>query len=181
VSLIQSNYMGFGSGVTVAPFGFGLQNRGSQFALDRRHANAYAPGKRPFHTIIPAFAMREGEALLAFGVMGAAMQPQGQVQVLTNMLDFGMGLQAAGDAPRVRHEGSTEPTGAPPLAGGGTVHLEPGFDSAAIDGLSRRGHRIEPMGGRAAFGGYQAIRRDWHRSAYFGASESRKDGHAAGY
>ncbi len=181
VSLIQSNYMGFGSGVTVAPFGFGLQNRGSQFALDASHANAYAPGKRPFHTIIPAFAMREGEALLAFGVMGAAMQPQGQVQVLTNMLDFGMSLQAAGDAPRVRHEGSTEPTGAPALAGGGTVHLEPGFDAAALAGLSRRGHRIESMGGRAAFGGYQAIRRDLRRGLYLGASESRKDGHAAGY
>ena len=104
--------------------------------------------------------MRDGEALLAFGVMGAAMQPQGQVQVLSNMLDFGMGLQAAGDAPRVRHEGSTEPTGAPPLAGGGTVHLEPGFDAAAIEGLRARGHRIEPMGNRGAFGGYQAIRRE---------------------
>ncbi len=111
VSLIQSNYMGFGSGVTVVPFGFGLQNRGSQFALDPQHANAYAPGKRPFHTIIPAFAIRAGEALLAFGVMGAAMQPQGQVQVLSNMIDFGMGLQAAGDAPRVRHEGSTRADG----------------------------------------------------------------------
>jgi gamma-glutamyltranspeptidase/glutathione hydrolase len=181
VSLIQSNYMGFGSGVTVAPFGFGLQNRGSQFALDAQHANAYAPGKRPFHTIIPAFAMRDGEALLAFGVMGAAMQPQGQVQVLTNMLDFRLGLQAAGDAPRVRHEGSTEPTGAPPLAHGGTVHLEPGFAAAAIDGLRRRGHRIEPMGSSAAFGGYQAIRRDLHTRVYFGASESRKDGYAAGF
>jgi gamma-glutamyltranspeptidase/glutathione hydrolase len=181
VSLIQSNYMGFGSGVTVAPFGFGLQNRGSQFALDPQHANAYAPGKRPFHTIIPGFAMREGEALLAFGVMGAAMQPQGQVQVLSNMIDFGMGLQGAGDAPRVRHEGSTEPTGAPPLAHGGTVHLEPGFSLAAVDGLRERGHRIEPMGERAAFGGYQAIRRDLRSGVYFGASESRKDGHAAGF
>jgi len=180
VSLIQSTYMGFGSGVAVAPFGFGLQNRGSQFALDAKHANAYTPGKRPFHTIIPAFALREGEAL-AFGVMGAAMQPQGQVQVLSNIVDFGMGLQAAGDAPRVRHEGSTEPTGAPPLAGGGTVHLEPGFDAAAIEGLAARGHRIEPMGSRAAFGGYQAIRRDLRTGVYFGASESRKDGHAAGF
>jgi gamma-glutamyltranspeptidase/glutathione hydrolase len=180
VSLIQSNYMGFGSGVTVAPFGFGLQNRGSQFAIDAKHANAYAPGKRPFHTIIPAFAVREGEAL-AFGVMGAAMQPQGQVQVLTNIVDFGMGLQAAGDAPRVRHEGSTEPTGAPPLAGGGTVHLEPGFDAAAVANLAARGHRVEPVGSRAAFGGYQAIRRDLRTGVYFGASESRKDGHAAGF
>jgi gamma-glutamyltranspeptidase/glutathione hydrolase len=181
VSLIQSNYMGFGSGVTVAPFGFGLQNRGSQFALDPQHANAYAPGKRPFHTIIPAFAERGGEALLAFGVMGAAMQPQGQVQVLTNLLDFGMGLQGAGDAPRVRHEGSTEPTGALPLAHGGTVHHEPGFDARAVEGLRARGHRIEPMGNRAAFGGYQAIRRDLHSGVYCGASESRKDGHAAGF
>ncbi len=180
VSLIQSNYMGFGSGVTVAPFGFGLQNRGSQFALDAKHANAYAPAKRPFHTIIPGFAIREGEALLAFGVMGAAMQPQGQVQVLTNMLDFGMDLQAAGDAPRVRHEGSTEPTGAPQIPGGGTVHLESGFSEAAIAELAQRGHRIEPMGSRAAFGGYQAIRRDLREGVYFGASESRKDGHAAG-
>jgi len=180
VSLIQSNYMGFGSGVTVEEYGFGLQNRGSQFALDARHANAYAPGKRPFHTIIPAFAIRDGE-LLAFGVMGAAMQPQGQVQVLTNMLDFGLGLQGAGDAPRVRHEGSTEPTGAPQLAHGGTVYLEPGFEVRAIEGLRARGHRIEPIDGRAAFGGYQAIRRDLETGVYFGASESRKDGHAAGY
>jgi len=181
VSLIQSNYMGFGSGVTVVPFGFGLQNRGSQFALDAKHANAYAPGKRPFHTIIPAFAIREGDALLAFGVMGAAMQPQGQVQVLTNMLDFGMGLQAAGDAPRVRHEGSTEPTGEPPFPGGGWLHLEPGFDEAAVEGLRQRGHRIEPHGGSAAFGGYQAIKRDLRSGVYLGASESRKDGHAAGH
>jgi len=181
VSLIQSNYMGFGSGVTVVPFGFGLQNRGSQFALDAKHANAYAPGKRPFHTIIPAFAIREGDALLAFGVMGAAMQPQGQVQVLTNMLDFGMGLQAAGDAPRVRHEGSTEPTGEPPFPGGGWLHLEPGFDEAAVEGLRQRGHRIEPHGGSAAFGGYQAIKHDLRSGVYLGASESRKDGHAAGH
>jgi gamma-glutamyltranspeptidase/glutathione hydrolase len=181
VSLIQSNYMGFGSGVTVAPFGFGLQNRGSQFALERKHANAYAPGKRPFHTIIPAFARLGDDALLAFGVMGAAMQPQGHVQVLTNMVDFGFGLQGAGDAPRVRHEGSTEPTGAPPLAHGGTVHLEPGFAAETIEGLRARGHRIEPMQDRAAFGGYQAIRRDLRSGVYFGASESRKDGHAAGF
>jgi gamma-glutamyltranspeptidase/glutathione hydrolase len=181
VSLIQSNYMGFGSGLTVAPFGFGLQNRGSQFALEPSHLNAYAPGKRPFHTIIPGFAIRNGEALLAFGVMGAAMQPQGQVQVLTNMVDFGFGLQGAGDAPRVRHEGSTEPTGAAPLPGGGTVHLEPGFAASAIEGLRARGHRIEPLDNRAAFGGYQAIRRDLRTGVYFGASESRKDGHAAGY
>jgi gamma-glutamyltranspeptidase/glutathione hydrolase len=181
VSLIQSNYAGFGSGVTVVPFGFGLQNRGSQFALDARHANAYAPGKRPFHTIIPAFAQRAGEAQLAFGVMGAAMQPQGQVQVFSNLVDFGMGLQAAGDAPRVRHEGSTEPTGAPMLPHGGTVHLEPGIADAALEGLRARGHRLAAMGSRAAFGGYQAIARDLVHGVYVGASESRKDGQAAGF
>ncbi|HJR70680.1 MAG TPA: gamma-glutamyltransferase, partial [Gammaproteobacteria bacterium] len=181
VSLIQSNYVGFGSGVTVAPFGFGLQNRGSQFALDPKHANAYAPGKRPFHTIIPAFATRDGEALLAFGVMGAAMQPQGQVQVLSNLVDFGMGLQAAGDAPRVRHEGSTEPTGAAQDPSGGAVYLEPGFPPAALAGLRTRGHRLGVAANAATFGGYQAIRRDLRTLVYAGASESRKDGHAAGY
>ena len=126
--------------------------------------------------------MRDGEALLAFGVMGAAMQPQGQVQVLQRTcVDFGMGVQAAGDAPRVRHEGSTEPTGAPPLAHGGTVHLEPGFAAAAIDGCAARGHRIEPMGAPRRF---RRLSSDPARPAngvYVGASESRKDGHAAGF
>lgn len=181
VSLIQSNYMGFGSGVTVERFGFGLQNRGSQFALHPEHPNAFEPGKRPFHTIIPAFAVRDGEALLAFGVMGAAMQPQGQVQVFTNMVDFGLNLQAAGDAARVRHEGSTEPTGAAASSDGGVVHLEPGFAAEAIDGLRARGHRVEIDRAAAPFGGYQAILRDVARGVYCGASESRKDGHAAGY
>jgi gamma-glutamyltranspeptidase/glutathione hydrolase len=181
VSLIQSNYMGFGSGVTVASFGFCIQNRGSQFALDPKHANAYVPGKRPFHTIIPAFATRDGEALLAFGVMGAAMQPQGQVQVLSNIVDFGMGLQAAGDAPRVRHEGSTEPTGALQWPDGGAVYLESGFAPQALAGLRARGHRLETTANAATFGGYQAIRRDLRTLVYSGASESRKDGHAAGY
>jgi gamma-glutamyltranspeptidase/glutathione hydrolase len=191
VSLIQSNYLGFGSGVTVERFGFGLQNRGSSFALEDGHANVYEPGKRPFHTIIPAFAIGPGfardrpsaaaEALLSFGVMGAAMQPQGQVQVFTNMVDFGMNPQAAGDAPRVRHEGSTEPTGGAAMSDGGVVHLEAGFGPEVAAGLSARGHRVAPgreSGG--AFGGYQAILRDEH-GVYCGASESRKDGHAAGY
>jgi gamma-glutamyltranspeptidase/glutathione hydrolase len=181
VSLIQSNYHGFGSGVTVERFGFGLQNRGSSFALEDGHANAYEPGKRPFHTIIPAFAFAP-EALLAFGVMGAAMQPQGHVQVLTNMVDFGMNPQAAGDAPRARHEGSTEPTGGAAMRDGGVVHLEAGFADEALAGLRSRGHEIAPPpGSRAAFGGYQAILRDTRSGVYRGASESRKDGHAAGY
>jgi gamma-glutamyltranspeptidase/glutathione hydrolase len=178
VSLIQSNYHGFGSGVTVERFGFGLQNRGSQFALEDGHANVFEPGKRPFHTIIPGFALRGGDAL-AFGVMGAAMQPQGQVQVFTNLVDFGMDVQAAGDAPRVRHDGSSEPTGGASLRDGGVVHLESGFAAAALDGLRTRGHRIART--RGGFGGYQAILRDSRRSVYVGASESRKDGHAAGY
>jgi gamma-glutamyltranspeptidase/glutathione hydrolase len=198
VSLIQSNYHGFGSGVTVERFGFGLQNRGSSFALDDGHANVYEPGKRPFHTIIPAFAFGCGRAhgprpagddlpaaLLSFGVMGAAMQPQGHVQVLTNIVDFEMNPQAAGDAPRVRHEGSTEPTGGAAMSDGGVVHLEPGFAHDAVEGLRARGHTIAPIttarAASGAFGGYQAILRDVRRGVYCGASESRKDGHAAGY
>ncbi|HEX6998823.1 MAG TPA: gamma-glutamyltransferase [Gammaproteobacteria bacterium] len=180
VSLIQSNYRGFGSGVTVTEFGFVLQNRGESFSLSPGHPNSYEPGKRPFHTIIPAFAARDGEWLMSFGVMGAAMQPQGQVQVLTNMIDFGMGVQEAGDAPRVRHEGSSEPTGAERAPGGGVVYVEPGFAAEAIEGLRERGHVVERAGG-AAFGGYQAVLRDLRRGVYFGASESRKDGHAAGF
>jgi gamma-glutamyltranspeptidase / glutathione hydrolase len=197
VSLIQSNYQGFGSGVTVERFGFGLQNRGSSFALRDGHANVYEPGKRPFHTIIPAFAFGGGlardpdpdhaggalpAALLSFGVMGAAMQPQGHVQVLMNMVDFGMNPQMAGDAPRARHDGSTEPTGGAVMSDGGVVHLESGFAHDAVEGLRKRGHTIAPgRGSGRDFGGYQAILRDAHRGVYLGASESRKDGHAAGY
>jgi gamma-glutamyltranspeptidase/glutathione hydrolase len=179
VSLIQSNYHGFGSGVTVPRYGFGLQNRGTSFALDPSHPNVYAPGKRPFHTIIPGFATRPGHALLAFGVMGGDMQPQGQVQVLSNMIDFAMNLQEAGDAPRVRHEGSSEPVGGAPMRDGGTVYLEPGFAAAAADGLRARDHRVAVA--ESGFGGYQAVLRDLKTGFYQGASEARKDGHAAGF
>jgi gamma-glutamyltranspeptidase / glutathione hydrolase len=182
VSLIQSNYLGFGSGMTIERFGFGLQSRGSSFALEPGHANVYEPCKRPFHTIIPGFAIRRrpnGEELLAFGVMGAAMQPQGQVQVLSNLIDFGMNPQEAGDAPRVRHEGSTEPTGGERMHDGGVVYLEPGFAAGTLDALRALGHEVETAVG-GAFGGYQAILRDGG-GVYQGASESRKDGHAAGY
>lgn len=179
VSLIQSNYHGFGSGVAVPRYGFGLQNRGTSFALDPSHPNVYAPGKRPFHTIIPGFATRPGDALLAFGVMGGDMQPQGQVQVLCNIVDFGMSLQEAGDAPRVRHEGSSDPTGGETMRDGGTVLLEPGFAAAAEEGLRARGHRVAAA--TSGFGGYQAVLRDLRTSIYHGASEARKDGHAAGY
>ncbi|HEY7672025.1 MAG TPA: gamma-glutamyltransferase [Gammaproteobacteria bacterium] len=178
VSLIQSNYLGFGSGVTVPSFGFGLHSRGGSFALDPAHANCYAPGKRPFHTIIPGFLTRAGKPVMAFGVMGAAMQPQGQVQVLTNLIDFGMNVQEAGDAPRVRHEGSSEPTGLA-AQGGGSVYLESQFAESAVAGLRKLGHTVERA--RAGFGGYQAILYDERQRVYKGASESRKDGCAAGY
>jgi len=178
VSLIQSNYLGMGSGITVPGFGFGLQSRGASFALDPAHANCYAPGKRPFHTIIPGFLTRDGKPVMAFGVMGAAMQPQGHVQVLTNLIDFGMNVQEAGDAPRVRHEGSSEPTGEPPQ-GSGSVYLESQFAEATVLGLRKLGHVVERA--REGFGGYQAILYDERQRVYKGASESRKDGCAAGY
>ena len=178
VSLIQSNYLGFGSGIVVPSFGFGLQSRGASFALDPAHANCYAPGKRPFHTIIPGFLTRAGKPVMAFGVMGAAMQPQGQVQVLTNFIDFGMNIQEAGDAPRVRHEGSSEPTGTK-AEGSGAVYLESQFAEATVAGLRKLGHTVERA--RAGFGGYQAILYDERQRVYKGASESRKDGCAAGF
>ena len=181
VSLIQSNYRGMGSGVVARRFGFGLQNRGEAFSLDPGHPNAYAPGKRPFHTIIPGFVTRDGAPVMAFGVMGAAMQPQGQVQVLSNIIDFGMNAQEAGDAARVRHDGSSEPTGGR-ISGGGTVYLESGFPAATAAGLARLGHTIgRADAGEGGFGGYQAIMHDSERKLYLGASESRKDGCALGY
>jgi len=178
VSLIQSNYSGMGSGMTPPGLGFGLQNRGELFSLDPDHPNAYAPGKRPFHTIIPAFVTRKGKPWLSFGVMGGAMQPQGHVQVLVNLIDFGMNLQQAGDAPRMRHDGSSEPTGGQ-LEDGGVVLLESGFSEAVREELQRRGHRLASAKG--GHGGYQAIMKDPITGIYVGASESRKDGQAAGY
>ncbi len=178
VSLIQSNFRGMGSGMTPTGLGFVLQDRGEAFSLNPSHANAYAPGKRPFHTIIPAFVTRGGEPYLSFGVMGADMQPQGQVQVLVNVIDFGMDIQAAGDAPRVRHDGSSDPTGGR-MNDGGVVYLEPGFPPQTLAALAGLGHRVETGGD--GFGGYQGILRDVANRVYVGASESRKDGHAAGY
>jgi gamma-glutamyltranspeptidase/glutathione hydrolase len=178
VSLIQSNFRGMGSGMTVADLGFGFQDRGELFSLDPAHPNAYAPAKRPFHTIIPAFVTRDGEPLLSFGVMGADMQPQGHVQILVNLIDFEMNLQEAGDAPRLRHEGSSSPTGSR-MHDGGNVLLESGFGDDVVADLARRGHAVARA--RDGFGGYQAIQWDAVERAYFGASESRKDGQAAGY
>lgn len=179
VSLIQSNYRGMGSGMTPADLGFVLQDRGELFALEPGHPNVYAPGKRPFHTIMPGFVTRDGYRYLAFGVMGGGMQPQGHVQVLVNLIDFGMDLQAAGDAVRVNHEGSSEPTGSA-MTDGGIVFAERGVPESVRAGLRARGHRLgEP--GTGHFGGYQAVLWDRERGVYIGASESRKDGHAAGY
>ena len=171
VSFIQSNFRGMGSGLVPDGLGFMLQNRGELFALRDGHPNVYAPGKRPFHTIIPGFAVRDGAPWLAFGVMGGDMQPQGQAQVITSLVEFGLGLQEAGDAPRWRHEGSSEPTGQ--LAQGpGVLHLERGIPEQVRAGLSALGWRLGPSDG--GFGGYQAILRG--PQAYGAASEMRKDG-----
>jgi gamma-glutamyltranspeptidase/glutathione hydrolase len=178
VSLIQSNYTGFGSGYVVDGWGFGLQNRGGLFSLDRDSPNYLEPGKRPFHTIIPAFAMREGHPWMAFGLMGGDMQPQGHVQILVNLIDFGMNLQEAGDAPRFHHVGSSEPTGTM-MTTGGTLYLETGVSEEVRRGLVRLGHHVAQSAG--SFGGYQAISRDARTGVYSGATESRKDGCALGY
>ncbi|MCC5092253.1 MULTISPECIES: gamma-glutamyltransferase [Xanthomonas] len=179
VSLIQSNYRGMGSGAPPG-LGFILQDRGEMFVLKKGHPNGYAPGKRPFQTIIPAFVTKDGKPWLSFGVMGGAMQPQGHVQIVMNLVDFHMNLQEAGDAPRIQHEGSTEPTGqATAMSDGGEVNLETGFSYDTIRGLMRKGHRVIFADG--PYGGYQAIARDPASGVYYGASESRKDGQAAGY
>jgi gamma-glutamyltranspeptidase/glutathione hydrolase len=178
VSLIQSNYRGMGSGMTPGDLGFVLQDRGELFSLEADHPNVFEPGKRPFHTIIPAFVMRDGKPLMSFGVMGGAMQPQGHTQIIVNLVDFGMNLQEAGDAPRLRHSGSSQPTGET-MTDGGTVYLEHGFDEGVRRELLRRGHRLAGTDG--GFGGYQAIMKDHAEGVYYGASESRKDGQAAGY
>lgn len=178
VSTIQSNYRGMGSGIVVPGLGFGFQDRGELFSMETEHPNVYAPGKRPFHTIIPGFVLKDGQPWLAFGVMGGDMQPQGHVQVLTNLIDFGMNLQEAGDAARWHHEGSSEPTGES-MTDGGYVDLESGIPYESARELMKRGHRVRfDLGG---YGGYQAIMRDLRTGVYYGASESRKDGAAEGY
>jgi len=178
VSLIQSNYRGMGSGMTPDKLGFVLQNRGEMFSLTEGHPNVFEPGKRSFHTIIPAFITKEGKPWISFGVMGGAMQPQGHAQIVMNLIDFGMNLQEAGDAPRIQHEGSSEPTDEV-MTTGGTLYLESGFDYQHIRKLVQMGHKVGwNVGG---YGGYQAIMWDDTNKVYFGASESRKDGQAAGY
>ncbi len=184
VSLIQSNYRGMGGGLVPDGLGFMFQDRGELFSLDPAHPNAYAPAKRPFHTIIPAFVKKDGRPFMTLGLMGGGMQPQGHVQVLINIVDYGMNLQEAGDAARLNHEGGREPTeglagpAADPL---GTLYVEPGIPAATIVALRAMGHKVEVVRDGIMFGGYQAIARDPVTGAYTGATEMRKDGQASGY
>jgi gamma-glutamyltranspeptidase/glutathione hydrolase len=178
VSLIQSNYRGMGSGMVPPKLGFMLQDRGELFALEEGHYNVYEPGKRPFHTIIPAFITKDGKPWVSFGLMGGAMQPQGHAQMVINLIDFKMNLQEAGDAPRIQHSGSSQPTGGS-MTDGGQVLLESGIDYETIRALMRKGHKVGYSLG--SYGGYQAILWDDEKQTYYGASESRKDGQAAGY
>ena len=179
VSLIQSVASSFGSGMVPDGLGFVLHNRGASYTLEEGHYNSYAPRKRPFHTIIPAFMTRDGQPILSFGVMGGAFQPLGHVQIVTNIVDFGMNIQEAGDAPRIDHTGSSMPTGSRAAADGGQILLESGHSYETIRELMKMGHKVGYSLG--LYGGYQAIRYDPQRQVYYGASESRKDGQAAGY
>lgn len=178
VSLIQSNFSGMGSGMTPDGLGFVIQTRGELFNLEEGHFNSYEPHKRPFHTIIPAFITKDGEPFMSFGVMGGGLQPQMHAQIVMNIIDFGMDLQEAGDAPRISHAGSSQPTGVK-MAGSGTVRLESGFSREVVRDLVRMGHQNRV--GSGGMGGYQAIKYDVVNKIFFGASESRKDGHAAGF
>ena len=178
VSLIQSNYRGMGSGMIPTGLGFMLQDRGELFSLEEGHFNVYEPEKRPFHTIIPAFISKDGEPYVSFGLMGGAMQPQGHAQIVINLIDFGMNLQEAGDAPRLRHSSNQQPTGGN-MYDGGELSLESGFDYREIRQLIEYGHKV--VFDLGSFGGYQAIMYDDEMGVYYGASESRKDGSAIGY
>ncbi|WP_116105541.1 gamma-glutamyltransferase [Lewinella sp. IMCC34191] len=177
VSLIQSNYRGMGSGMVPPGLGFMLQDRGELFTLEEGKANTYEPGKRPFHTIIPAFISKDGQPWVSFGVMGGDFQPQGHTQIVMNLIDYGMNLQEAGDAARWDHTGGSSPTGDAP--GPGQIRVESGIPYETIRGLIDRGHSVGFT--RDGYGGYQAILRDPENNVYHGASESRKDGQAAGY
>ena len=176
VSLIQSNYRGMGSGMVPPNLGFMLQDRGEMFNLDPKHRNSLEGGKRPFHTIIPAFITKDDKPFISFGLMGGGMQPQGHAQIVVNIVDFQMNLQEAGDAPRIRHFGSSEPTGET-MINGGFLSLESGIDDQVRSELVKLGHNLKDEKG--GYGGYQAIMKI--DEVYYGASESRKDGHASGY
>ncbi|MEO1040308.1 MAG: gamma-glutamyltransferase family protein [Pseudomonadota bacterium] len=180
VSLIQSNYRGMGSGLVPDGLGFMFQDRGESFSLDPDHPNVYAPDKRPFHTIIPGMVTLNGQGVMSYGLMGGAMQPQGHVQVLSNILDFGLNVQEAGDAARWRHTGSTQPTDAVTAEGGlGVVQVESGVPAEVREALEAKGHVVED--GDGGFGGYQMIYRDPANGVLHGATEMRKDGAAQGY
>jgi len=178
VSFIQSLYHGFGSGIVPERVGFAVQNRGALFNLDPDHPNRLEPHKRPFHTIIPGFVTKDGRPIFSFGVMGGDQQPQGQVQVLCNLIDFHMDAQQAGDALRFRHDGSSSPIG-DVMYDGGTLYLEPGIPESVMDGLRAKGHRVTYREG--GYGGYQGIWIDPETNMLFGGSEPRKDGCASGY
>jgi gamma-glutamyltranspeptidase/glutathione hydrolase len=178
VSLIQSNYRGMGSGMVPPKLGFMLQDRGELFSLKPGQANTYEPGKRPFHTIIPAFITKDGKPYVSFGVMGGDFQPMGHTQIVMNLVDFGMNLQEAGDAPRWDHTGGASPMGKI-TEDRGMIRTESGIDYGTLRGLMDRGHKIGTA--RGVYGGYQAILWDDEQKVYHGASESRKDGQAAGY
>ena len=180
VSMIQSNYSGFGSGHAPDQLGFALQNRGCLFALDPKHPNHLEPKKRPFHTIIPAFVTKDGKPWLSFGVMGGDIQPQGHIQILCNMIDWGMDVQSAGNAPRFVHSGSSDPTGSK-AKDGGVVRIESEIGPEVRRALKSKGHRVAPIDRSAFFGGYQGIRIDVDRRVLMGGSESRLDGAAMGY
>lgn len=181
VSLIQSNFRGMGTGFVVPGTGFSFQNRGELFSLDPDHPNVYAPGKRPFHTIIPGFVMKDGKPIMSFGNMGGAYQPIGHTSILTNVIDFGMNIQQAGDAFRWSHSGSTQPTDGvnDQLTSSGQVSIESGVSFDVVLALRAMGHDVQI--GNSFFGRFQAIMRDHEKGVYFGASESRVDGQAAGY
>ena len=176
VSLIQSNYRGMGSGMVPPSLGFMLQDRGELFSLDKTHANSLIGGKRPFHTIIPAFITKDNKPFVSFGVMGGGTQPQAHAQIVINLVDFDLNLQEAGDVSRIVHTGSSQPTDEV-MFDGGSVNLESGFPLHVYKDLKTYGHKIGNEKG--LFGGYQAIM--LKNGVYYGASESRKDGHAAGY
>lgn len=178
-SFIQSTFSSFGSQVVPGDVGFTLQNRGALFALENDHLNRFEPHKRPFHTIIPAMVTQNGKPYFCFGVMGGDMQPQGHVQVLVNLIDFGLNVQATGDAARVRHIGSAQPTGQPAAEGSGTVYVESGISDQTVDSLQEMGHNV--VRNQTGFGGYQGILIDWENGVLHGATEARKDGAAVGY
>ncbi len=180
VSLIQSNYRGMGSGLVADGLGFMFQDRGELFSLESGHPNVYAPGKRPFHTIIPAFVMKDGAPVMSFGLMGGSMQPQGHVQVLVNMIDYGMNIQEAGDAARINHDGGRKPAG-PNMDPVGVLNVESGVPEETVKRLRAMGHNVTVVDDGVIFGGYEAIWRDPETGVYAGATEMRKDGAVIGY